>query len=65
MPATWSKYHLTYRHHETIYRIELVIESEPTHHVKQVLLDDVDQPEKYVPLTDDRAEHRVLVRLGL
>jgi cellobiose phosphorylase len=65
VPAAWNKYRLTYRHHETVYRIELVIDSEPTHHVKQVLLDGVEQADKSVALADDRVEHQVQVRLGI
>lgn len=65
LPKTWDGYRMQYRFYNTTYKVEFKIRGEPTHHVAQVLLDGVEQPNKSVQMVDDRNEHRVEVVLGV
>jgi cellobiose phosphorylase len=65
VPAAWKSYKINYRFHATHYRIQFMVDSEPTHHVKRIALDGVEQGEKFVSLVDDQQEHHVEVYLGI
>ncbi len=58
----WDGYEVHYRYRETFYhiRVNLLGGSEVT----RVRCDDVDQPDKTIPLVDDRREHNCEVDVG-
>jgi cellobiose phosphorylase len=57
LPEDWDGYTLAYRHHSTLYRIELV--QTDAGHPALVILDGIIQPDGSVPLVDDGTEHEV------
>lgn len=63
LPAEWPAFTMRYRYRETVYHIT-VSQTRPGTGEMSVLLDGVEQPEKTIPLADDRKEHRVEVRTG-
>ncbi|MES2788894.1 MAG: glucoamylase family protein [Planctomycetota bacterium] len=65
VPVSWKRYKINYRFHQTFYRIEFTILSEPTHNVSRMVLDGVELQTPYMPLVDDHQEHHVEVVLGI
>jgi cellobiose phosphorylase len=63
LPAGWSSYKIHYRYRETHYHITLHCGGDGLT-VKQVVVDGHDQPDKSVPLIDDRNHHNVEVQVG-
>jgi cellobiose phosphorylase len=61
-PSGWSSFKIHYRYRETFYHITLSIGSGGSI-VKRVVVDGNEQPDKYVPLFDDRRDHHVEVEL--
>ncbi|KZC25985.1 MULTISPECIES: GH36-type glycosyl hydrolase domain-containing protein [unclassified Rhodanobacter] len=59
LPAAWEGFELDYRHHGTLYRIDMR-QSEPGT-LGEVWLDGVEQPDGSIPLLDDGAEHSVVL----
>jgi len=63
LPENWSTYKIHYRYRETFYHITI-------HHrgggsaVERVVVDGAEQPERFVPLVDDRSDHHVEVAVG-
>jgi cellobiose phosphorylase len=64
LPAEWDGCTLHYRYRDTIYHIRIVKEGSQTWNVRRVLLDNVEQDDKRIHLTDDRLEHRATVEVG-
>lgn len=64
VPPGWKRYKVSYRFHQTFYRIQFIIQSEPTHNVLRVTIDGTEQPDRVVHLNDDGQEHQVEVTLG-
>jgi cellobiose phosphorylase len=63
LPSDWSSLKIHYRYRETIYHITIrTAGSGPT--VTRVIVDGSEQPEKSVPLIDDRNHHNVDVFVG-
>lgn len=64
VPSSWKRYKINYRFHNTFYRIQFIIQGEPTHNVARLTLDGAEQPGGVLPLNDDGREHQVEVVLG-
>ncbi|MGD0542305.1 MAG: hypothetical protein ABSB33_12390, partial [Tepidisphaeraceae bacterium] len=62
LPADWQSFKINYRYRETFYRINFA-NSGSGRIVKRVALDGVDQPQKTLPLIDDRKQHVVEVEI--
>lgn len=62
LPADWQTFKIHYRFRETFYHIN-VRNSGSGKTVKCVTLDTVDQPQKILPMIDDRKEHIVEVEI--
>jgi cyclic beta-1,2-glucan synthetase len=63
VPADWESYDIHYRFRDTFYHIHIRnLGGGST--VTRVLSDGVEQPDKKIPLVDDRREHRAEVDLG-
>jgi cellobiose phosphorylase len=62
MPKTWQSFKIHYRYRETFYHITL--HNGGGMKVDRIILDGAEQPEKTVPLVDDRRDHNVEVELG-
>jgi cellobiose phosphorylase len=60
LPADWESFTLHYRYRETVYHI-IVLQTADSK--TGVTVDGVEQPDKAVPLVDDRLEHAVEVRI--
>jgi len=63
MPAEWKFYEITYRFHETNYRVRISA-SELKQSALSVSVDDVHLSEGFVQLVDDRRDHRVEIVTG-
>ena len=63
LPADWPSFKIHYRYRETFYHITLR-NSGGGSTVKRVVVDGSEQPEKFVPLVDDRNDHNVEVEVG-
>ncbi len=61
LPADWETFKLHYRYRETVYHIT-VSQTRAGTGGMSVMLDGVEQPDKTIPLADDRQEHVVEVR---
>ncbi len=64
LPADWPGLAMHYRHRETVYHIQITNRGGAGASVSRVSCDGVDQPDKRIPLRDDRVEHRVEIDLG-
>ncbi len=62
LPADWEMFKLHYRYRETIYHIAVSQTRTGTGEMS-VMLDGIEQPDKTIPLADDRREHVVEVRI--
>jgi cellobiose phosphorylase len=56
LPADWAGFKLHYRYRETVYHID-VRQASDANGTMQVCVDGVDQPDRTIPLADDRREH--------
>jgi cellobiose phosphorylase len=63
LPAGWTTFKIHYRYRETIYHITLKINNSGKT-VTRILLDGNEQPEKWLPLFDDRNDHNAEVEIG-
>ena len=63
LPAAWASFKIHYRYRETAYHISIRTNG-PGRAVTRILLDGNEQPEKNVPLVDDRNEHHADVEIG-
>jgi cellobiose phosphorylase len=59
LPPEWEGFSMTYRHGDTTYRIDLRQVDPDSAPI--VRLDGTPQPDAYIPLNDDGAEHHVLI----
>ncbi|MBE0623257.1 MAG: cyclic beta 1-2 glucan synthetase [Burkholderiales bacterium] len=64
IPAGWETFKLHYRYRETLYHVSVVQTPAATGELS-VTLDGVRQPDKTIPLVDDRQEHAVEVRIEI
>jgi cyclic beta-1,2-glucan synthetase len=68
IPKQWEQFRITYRHHTAVYHITVENPNQVSRGVTRLTLDEVQlgssREEVLVPLSDDGAEHRVLVVLG-
>jgi cellobiose phosphorylase len=64
LPADWESFRMHYRYRETIYHIT-VLQTRDGNGETSVTVDGVEQHEKAIPLSDDRQEHTVEVRIAL
>lgn len=62
LPAEWEEFKVHYRYRETIYHIT-VRQTRDGKSEMNVTVDGVEQPDKTIPLVDDRQEHSVEVRI--
>jgi len=62
LPSAWPSIRLHYRYRETVYHITL-LNSGSGMRVKRVVVDGGEQPERVVPLVDDRKDHNVEVEV--
>ncbi len=63
LPADWETFKLHYRYRETVYHIT-VSQTRAAAGAMSVTLDGVEQPDKTIPLADDRQEHMAEVTIG-
>ena len=61
LPGDWEAFKVHYRYRETVYHITVLQPSDGS--VASVTVDGVEQPDKAIPLLDDRQEHSVQVRI--
>jgi len=62
LPADWQGFTLHYRYRETVYHIT-VLQIRDGNGETSVTVDAVEQPDKVIPLVDDRQEHSVEVKI--
>jgi cellobiose phosphorylase len=62
LPADWESFKVHYRYRETIFHIT-VVQTRDGRSKTNVTVDGFEQPDKAVPLVDDRKEHLVEVRI--
>ena len=62
LPANWKGFTLHYRYRETLYHIS-VLQVTAGKGETSVTVDGVEQPDKAIPLVDDRQEHSVEVKI--
>ncbi len=62
-PAKWSSFKIHYRYRETFYHITLNKKGGGST-VSRISVDGHDQPDKFVPLVDDRNDHHAEVDVG-
>ena len=63
LPADWKSFTVHYRYRNTIYHITFRSAGSAAA-AKRVVLDGVDCPDRFLPMTDDRIDHAVSVDLG-
>jgi cellobiose phosphorylase len=63
LPAGWSSFKIHYRYRETFYHIT-IRNGGSGMTVQRLVVDGTDQPDRTVPLVDDRIDHNVEVDLG-
>jgi cellobiose phosphorylase len=66
LPAHWTSMVIRYRYGATVYEISIeqpAAEAGASPEATSVTLNGIVQPDLSVPLTDDRAQHRVVVSL--
>jgi cyclic beta-1,2-glucan synthetase len=64
LPADWEGFKIHYRYRETVYHIA-VLQTPAGNGEMRVSVDGIAQPDKTIPLVDDRKEHWVEVRIPL
>jgi cellobiose phosphorylase len=64
LPAGWAGSDVHYRHRETVHHIHVHNLGGGGRNVVRVLCDDVEQPDKTIPLRDDHQEHWAVVEVG-
>jgi cellobiose phosphorylase len=64
LPEDWDSFKVHYRYRETSYHIT-VLQTHAGSDETSVTVDGVEQPDKAVPLIDDRLEHTVEVRIAV
>ena len=64
LPAEWEAFDIHYRYRETFHHIHVRRIGEGRV-VNRVLLDGAEQPDRMIPLYDDRRDHRVDVEVGV
>jgi len=62
LPLDWETFKVHYRYRETVYHIA-VLQTRAGNGETIVTVDGVEQPDKFIPLVDDRKEHAVEVRI--
>jgi cellobiose phosphorylase len=62
LPADWQAFTVHYRHRETVYHIHATRSADDGG--MAVVLDGIEQHDPVIPLTDDRQEHTVVVRIA-
>jgi len=62
-PAGWSEYKIHYRYRNTFYHIQVIRTEPKATHVRQVVVDNIEQPDLTISLVDDRIEHFVHVEV--
>lgn len=63
LPPDWGPFKIHYRYRETVYHLEVT--QVPGGRPVSVTTDGSEQPEEFLPLTDDRMEHSVQVEIGV
>ena len=64
MPAAWPEFDVHYRFHDTVFHIHVRNLGTGGQVVTRVACDGVEQPDRSIPLHDDRQEHRVEIDIG-
>ena len=62
LPQAWSTFKIHYRYRETFYHI--TVDNRGGSTIERVTVDGGDQPDRSVPLIDDRNDHQVVVEVG-
>jgi cellobiose phosphorylase len=62
LPADWETFKVHYRYRETVYHIG-VLQTRAGNGEMSVIVDGVEQPDKTIPLVDDRKEHTAEVSI--
>jgi cyclic beta-1,2-glucan synthetase len=62
LPADWETFKVHYRYRETVYHIG-VLQTGVGNGEMRVVVDGVKQPDKFIPLVDDRKEHTAEVSI--
>ncbi len=64
IPADWQTFKVHYRYRETVYHI-YVIQTKEIDTGLIITVDGIQNPDKIIPLIDDRQDHTVEVKLRL
>lgn len=59
----WNEYKLHYRYRNTFYHIH-VRKTGSDVHAKRIVIDDIEQPEKFIRLVDDGQERNIVIDIG-
>ena len=63
LPGDWSSWKLHYRYRETFYHITF-LRAGSSDHVASVIVDGIEQEERYIRLIDDRVEHLAEIKIA-
>jgi cellobiose phosphorylase len=63
-PAGWDSFDIHYRYRETFYHIHVHKGGDGTR-AGRVVCDGIEQPERVIPLLDDRRDHHVEVEVAI
>jgi cellobiose phosphorylase len=63
-PDEWTSFDLHYRYRETFHHIHVRNHGGGGKRVTRVTVDGVEQPDKAIPLSDDRRDHHAEVDVG-
>jgi cellobiose phosphorylase len=64
IPKEWQYYELSYRYKEAVYTVKVDISNNLKKGLKEVLLDGQLMADGRIPLSNEKREYQVLVRLG-
>jgi len=64
LPPDWKGYTIHYRFRSTLYHIHVEVTGPTTWNVRQVVVDNVEQPDRRIHLVDDQKGHEVRVEVG-
>ena len=62
-PASWTTYKIHYRYRHTVYHITITRLAEDSTGLNELSLDGQTLPGETIPLTDDRAEHFIEIKI--
>ena len=64
IPSEWKEYQITYRFHDTVYRIQILNPAGVQKGVSQIAVDGKINNVKQIELSNDRGNHNIQVVMG-